>query len=125
MIIGLGIDVVHTQRLRRWKRIPGLFERFYHPQELRQCLARGEASGLLSLAARFAAKEAFGKALGSGLKGFSLREIAVMNDERGKPIMHLHGDAARELRRIGGERVHISPSHEKDNSLAVVIIEAD
>ena len=46
-------------------------------------LPKGEA-GILSLAARFAAKEAFGKALGTGLHGFSLKEIAVMNDELGK-----------------------------------------
>ena len=68
MIIGIGIDVVHVYRLERWAEIPGLFQRFFHPDELEIALARGE-TGVLSLAARFAAKEAYGKALGTGRGG--------------------------------------------------------
>ena len=124
MILGIGIDVVHVYRLKRWEKIPGLLRRFFHEDELRVALPKGEA-GILSLAARFAAKEAFGKALGTGLHGFSLKEIAVMNDELGKPHLHLYGRAQESLERLGGSNVFISLSHERDNALAMVVIEGD
>jgi holo-[acyl-carrier protein] synthase len=68
LIAGIGVDIVHIQRMRRWRRQDGLLERYFHPQELAAVLARGEGA-LNSLACRFAAKEAFGKALGTGLAG--------------------------------------------------------
>ena len=122
MILGVGLDVVHVDRLRRWKKIPGLLERFFNSYELEIALPRGEA-GILSLAARFAAKEAFGKALGTGLKGFSLKEIAVMNDPTGKPIMKLSGKANDALMAFGGDKVFLSLTHEPAYALAVVVIE--
>ena len=122
MILGIGIDVVHVYRMKRWNRIPGLFERFFHPEELQAALPRGEA-GILSLAARFAAKEAFGKAMGMGLHGFTLKEITVLNDEQGKPAMHLFGSALAAFEQSGGRTIFISLSHERDNALAMVVIE--
>jgi holo-[acyl-carrier protein] synthase len=124
VILGVGIDVVHVERIRRWKEIEGLYDRFFHPEELAIALPRGEV-GTLSLAARFAAKEAFGKAIGSGLRHFSLREIAVLNDSSGKPFMVLTGAAEEAFKDLGGRRIVLSLSHEKDNALAVVIIEGD
>ena len=120
--MGVGIDVVHVYRLRRWEKVPGLLERFFHPDELQAALPKGE-SGILSLAARFAAKEAFGKALGTGLHGFSLKEMSVMNDELGKPHFHLYDRAQEALDKLGGREVFVSLSHERDNALAVVVIE--
>ncbi len=124
MILGVGIDVVHVYRLKHWATIPGLLKRFFNPEELKAALPRGEA-GILSLAARFAAKEAFGKAIGTGLAGFSLREISVINSQNGKPIMHLYGKAKRAFEIFGGKRIFVSLSHERDNALAVVIIEGE
>jgi len=124
MIIGIGIDVVHVYRLKRWEKIPGLLQRFFHDAELSAALPRGEA-GILSLAARFAAKEAFGKALGTGLHGFSLKELAVTNDPPGKPHLHLYGRALQAMEEFGGKRAFVSLSHERDNALAVVVIEGD
>lgn len=124
MIVGIGIDVVHVYRVKRWATIPGLYSRFFHEQELATATPRGEA-GILSLAARFAAKEAFGKALGTGLHGFALKEIAVMNDENGKPHLHLYGRAQEALEHYGGKRAFVSLSHERDNALAVVVIEGE
>ena len=125
MILGVGIDVVHPQRLRRWQEIPGLLERFYHPEELAQCRKRSGEAAVLSLAARFAAKEAFGKALGSGLAGLALRDMAVMNNALGKPELQLTGSAQAALQRAGGKRVFISLSHEKQAVLAMCVIESD
>ena len=124
MILGIGIDVVHVYRLKHWSLIPGLFERFFNPAELAACLPRSEA-GILSLAARFAAKEAFGKAMGTGLHGLTLKEINVMNNEHGKPEMHLYGRAKQAFQNFGGKRIFLSLSHERDNALAVAVIEGD
>jgi holo-[acyl-carrier protein] synthase len=79
--------------------------------------------GILSLAARFAAKEAFGKAIGSGLRHFALRDVAVLNDSHGKPFMMLTGSAEAAFQDFGGSRIVVSLSHERDNALAVVLIE--
>ena len=125
MILGVGIDVVHPQRLRRWQQIPGLLERFYHAEELAQCRKRAGEAAVLSLAARFAAKEAFGKALGSGLAGLALKDMAVMNNPLGKPELQLTGSAKAALQRLGGTRVFISLSHEKTAVLAMCVIEGD
>jgi holo-[acyl-carrier protein] synthase len=124
MILGVGIDVVHVERIRRWQGIPGLYDRFFHPEELAIAVPRGEV-GILSLAARFAAKEAFGKAIGSGLRHFALREIAVLNDSTGKPFMMLTGSAETAFKDFGGSRLVCSLSHERENALAVVIIEGE
>ena len=122
MILGIGIDVVHPDRIRRWQGVKGLLDRYFHPDELEQCRARGE-SGFLSLAARFAAKEAFGKALGTGLAGLALRDMAVMNDSVGKPELRLEGSAQAAFERFGGSRVFISLTHERSAVLAMVVIE--
>jgi holo-[acyl-carrier protein] synthase len=78
---------------------------------------------LHSLAARFAAKEAFGKALGTGLAGFSLNECAVINDENGKPELFLFGKAKKAFQAFGGVRVLVALTHEHDYAIAVVVIE--
>ncbi|HOC28331.1 MAG TPA: holo-ACP synthase [Treponemataceae bacterium] len=122
MIVGIGLDVVHVSRLERWHRIPGLLERYFHPEELAAARSRGSGE-ILSLAARFAAKEAFGKALGTGLSGITLKNILVLNNHNGKPCMHLFGNALDAFRRVGGEIIHLSLTHERDNALAQVVIE--
>lgn len=123
MILGIGIDVVHVRRMKRWQRMPGLVERFFHPEETAAARGRGPAAEALSLSARFAAKEAFGKALGTGLSGIKLQEIRVSNNHNGKPCIALEGRAERAFREMGGERVHLSLTHESDNAIAMVVIE--
>ena len=123
MILGVGIDIVHVGRIRHWESVPGLVERFFHPEEAADARARGEGGESLSLAARFAAKEAFGKALGTGLAGIRLGDIQVVNDRNGRPEIVLHGTALARLRDVGGARLHVSLTHERDNAVAVVIIE--
>ena len=124
MIRGIGIDVVKVSRMRSWLDQPTLLERFFHPSEVATISARGP-SAVLALSARFAAKEAFGKALGSGLRGFSLREVYVSNDEAGKPALQLEGRARDAMLGIGGVRVFLSLTHEEDNAIAMIVIEGD
>lgn len=123
MIVGIGIDVVHVRRLERWKAIPGLLERFFHPEELKAALDKGAAASL-SLAARFAAKEAFGKAVGTGLAGIVLKDIQVINRHNGQPEILLYGSALGAMRRCGADRAHLSLTHERDNAIAMIVLEA-
>lgn len=122
MIVGIGIDVVHVRRLERWRAIPGLLERYFHPGELQTALARG-AGAALSLSARFAAKEAFGKALGTGLAGIVLKDIQVINQHNGRPEMIVYGTALAALGRAGAQKIHLSMTHERDNAVAMVVLE--
>jgi holo-[acyl-carrier protein] synthase len=122
MIIGIGVDVVQVRRLERWRTTAGLLDRYFHPDELSASLAKGNAA-TLALAARFAAKEAFGKALGTGLAGIELKDIMVANRHNGKPEIEVFGTARRALEQSGANRVHISLTHEQDNAIAMVVLE--
>ena len=123
MIRGVGIDIVNVQRMTRWRCTPGLVERYFHPQELAAALTRGGGADR-SLAARFAAKEAFGKALGTGLEGIALKDIMVVNSENGRPELHVFGTALSAFETSGANRIHLSLSHEREHAVAVVIIES-
>ncbi|MFQ3547750.1 MAG: holo-ACP synthase [Termitinemataceae bacterium] len=122
MICGIGIDVVHVHRLEHWIQVPGLLERFFHPQELETARSRGHGMAV-SLAARFAAKEAFGKALGTGLSGIVLKDILVENRHNGQPEIKLYGTALEALRRSGANKIHVSLTHEHDNAIAIILLE--
>ncbi len=122
MIVGIGLDVVHVSRLAHWLDTPGLLSRFFHPEELETALSRG-SSATLSLAARFAAKEAFGKAIGTGLSGITLKNIEVLNNHNGKPCIRLFGNARQAFENTGATHIHLSLTHEHDNALAMVVIE--
>ena len=123
MIIGIGVDVVHANRMERWRNTPGLLERFFHPDELSDALSRGRGVDL-SLAARFAAKEAFGKALGTGLTGIVLKDIVVRNRHNGQPEIEVFGTAQKAMKRCGASHVHVSLTHETNNAIAMVVLEA-
>jgi len=122
LITGIGIDLVQVQRMRRWCSQPGLLERYFHPQELAAALARGEMADL-ALASRFAAKEALGKALGTGLEGIVLKDIMVINHHNGRPDLQVFATAQEALKKNGANRVHLSLTHEQDNALAMVVLE--
>jgi len=122
VITGIGVDVVHVNRMVRWRKIPGLLERYFHPDELSAALAKGSGAEL-SLAARFAAKEAFGKALGTGLAGITLKDIMVKNRHNGQPEILVWGTARAALENSGATRIHLSLTHERDNAVAMVVLE--
>jgi holo-[acyl-carrier protein] synthase len=123
MITGIGVDIVHVQRMERWIGKRRLLERFFHGDELAASFSRGGFAAP-SLAARFAAKEAFGKALGTGLAGLALKDIVVKNRYNGKPEIHAQGTALSALQKNGADRVHLSLTHEQDNAVAMVVLES-
>ena len=75
-----------------------------------------------SLAANFAAKEAFSKALGTGIRGFNINEIEVLRDELGAPYFNFYGKAA-EIVSANGYKAKVSLSHEGDSAIAMVLLE--
>ena len=122
MITGIGVDIVKVQRMNRWRRTPGLLERYFHPHELTTALSRGNSADL-ALAARFAAKEAYGKALGTGFEGIVLSDIMVNNHHNGRPEIHLFGSALAAFKKSGATRIHLSLTHERDYAVAMVVLE--
>ena len=123
MILGIGIDIVHISRMRRWEGEEALLRRFFHPGELKEARSKGRTA-VQSLAARFAAKEAYGKALGTGLRALRLRDIHISNNADGKPDLFLYGSAKDRFEQIGGKSAFVSLTHEHDNAIAVVVLEA-
>jgi len=76
------------------------------------------------LASRFAAKEAFAKALGTGFRnGLSLRHIEITADNLGKPVVKLHAVAQQLIDKLGISHYHVSISHEKEHVIAIIVLE--
>lgn len=124
MILGVGIDLVDAARLgalrARWGE--RFLDRVFTPGELESCLPRKDADN--ALAARFAAKEAGMKALGTGwAAGVGWHDLEVVARRGAAPELHLAGGAAEVAARLGALRVHLSVTHEKGMAAAVVVIE--
>ncbi len=123
MVLGVGIDLIDVRRIERsLTRQEGLAERLFCPGEIAYC--QEKRYPYPHYAARFSAKEAFLKALGTGLRGrMNWLEMEVVLDELGRPTMEIRGECCAVLDRLGGRRVHLSLTHQQDNAAAVVIIE--
>lgn len=124
MIIGTGVDITEIARFERFVKEDNqpLFRRLFTQPELDYCLARKLAAQHLAL--RFAAKEAFLKALGTGLRdGISWLDMEVRNDELGKPFLDVSGKAAEQFAAAGGGNCHLSLSHDAGCAVAMVILE--
>lgn len=115
MIAGLGVDLVEVARLRQSPRAERLLARLFTPVELAE--SEG-AQRWLSLAARFAAKEAVLKALGTGLRGMGWQDIEIRRDALGKPTVRLAGGAARRAGELGVTEVLVSLSHTREYAVA-------
>lgn len=122
MITGIGIDAVHVKRMERWAANRKLLEKFFHQDEVAYAASRGK-NAAESLAARFAAKEAFGKALGTGLANITLKDIMVANNGNGRPEIKFFNTAQSAFEKTGANRAHISLTHERDSAIAMVVLE--
>lgn len=126
MIEGVGTDLVEVARLEHAARRHG--DRFLHrvftPSEVEYC--RSQQHSFQSFAARFAAKEALLKALGTGLRdGISWQDMDIVRDGAGRPELILAGRALELATGRGVTRVFVSLSHTTDYGMAVVILERD
>ena len=122
MIVGTGIDIVRNERLKKWLSDDKILERFFHPVEIEYVKSK-KASGVEHLAARFASKEAFVKALGTGFRGINLKDICVYNEESGRPRLKLENTAEEKLVQSGASSVHLAISHEREYTVAMVTLE--
>ena len=124
MIIGTGIDIVEIERFR--KILAGTGERFlarvFTQEEQRFCLARRDPAP--HLAARFAAKEAVFKALGTGWsKGVMWLDVEVRRQEHDAPVVLLHGVASEIAASKGVGKIHLSLTHTNNWAAATAILE--
>ena len=123
-IVGIGLDLVEVARVRASVRRTGerFAQRVFTPDEIAYCA--GRARKFEHLAARFAAKEATLKALGTGITGWaSLQEVEVVHDAAGRPEIRLRGGVLRRARSLGVKAAHLSISHTEGVAAAVVVLE--
>lgn len=122
MIVGVGCDIIEIERIARAIKSESFIRRVFTAEEAAYCQRRGQQAAA-SFAARFAAKEAVLKALGTGLREGSLQEIAVDNDGLGKPLVQLSGNFAMLAKQLGVKNIQISLSHSRELATAYVIME--
>jgi holo-[acyl-carrier protein] synthase len=124
MICGIGIDLVENNRLEKTIEKWGVkfLNRVFSAGEIRYC--GGHIKSSTHYGARFAAKESFLKALGIGLgRGVKLRDIEVVRDKNGKPVLALCGGAKVQIEKRKITKIHLSMTHTKNYSTAIVLLE--
>ncbi|HXC94330.1 MAG TPA: holo-ACP synthase [Edaphobacter sp.] len=124
MVLGLGTDLIETRRLQ--ESIDRFGERFlarvFTAAEIAYCKRKKNAAE--SFAARFAAKEAGAKALGTGIShGVSWKEFEVQREASGRPTLHLSGRARELADTMGVKRIQVSLTHSREWAMAVVVTE--
>jgi holo-[acyl-carrier protein] synthase len=131
MIVGLGIDLVEIKRIRHALERFGLrfVNKVLHPSEVDANFSSGcdilSAHSVARLAARFAAKEAGAKALGTGFTGgIWFRDIRILSLASGKPEILFHDNALARARELGVTHAHLSLTHARDTAGAVVVLES-
>jgi holo-[acyl-carrier protein] synthase len=124
MVLGLGTDLIETRRVQESiDRFGERFvERIFTAGEIAYCTRKKNAAE--SFAARFAAKEAGAKALGTGIsRGVSWKEFEVKREASGRPSLHLSGRAQELAEAMGVKRIQLSLTHTRDLAMAVVVAE--
>jgi len=125
MIVGTGIDIAEVRRIRAAIERHGerFLQRVFTPDEIRYC--ESKANRVERYAARFAAKEAGMKALGTGWNhGVRWRDLEVARQPGGRPALVLHGKAAEFAAKLGATRMALSLTHSAELAMAQVILEA-
>ncbi len=118
-MLATGVDIIEIPRVGRVLERYGrrFLERVFTPGEIAYCWERPP-----NLAARFAAKEATMKALGTGTRGVGWKDIEVVRHESGAPSIKLHGRAERRAQRLGVQEVALSLSHSREYAVAFVVV---
>ena len=127
MIFGIGTDIAKVSRFEKWVLDTKMIERFFNPCEISQFTGTNMKHLCEHYAARFAAKEAFAKALGTGFVGLELRDFGIRRGEDGKPEFLFGEKTGAYIGRIVGKnwKAHVSLSHEKEFAVAFSVIETE
>ncbi len=124
MIFGVGIDIIEVNRIEKSLKSDSFKNRVFTSKEINYCENR--SGSFQSYAARFAAKEAFFKALGSGWRdGMAWTEIEIINNELGKPEFTFYGKTKSILNEKKITKSHVSLSHIKETATAYVLLEQE
>lgn len=126
MIVGTGVDIAEVPRIAASiERFGRRFtERVFTPDEIRYC--ESKANKAERYAARFAAKEAVMKAIGTGWRhGVTWQDIEVKRAPGGRPVLSLTGRAAEFYAKLGATRAHLSLTHTTESAMAYVVLETD
>ena len=117
-----GVDIIEIPRIKQTLDRYGqrFLDRIFTPDEIAYC--RGRAP---NLAGRFAAKEATMKALGTGVRGVSWKDIEVIRAESGAPSVKLHGRAQKRAERLQVSEISLSISHSREYAVAFVVAQRD
>ena len=127
MIHGIGIDLIEVERIGKTTLRYGdrLYTKIFTENEINYCKSKSNLNNQSQcFAARFAAKEAFLKAIGTGLRnGLHWKDVEVSNDNLGKPNLVLRNTALEIIKKIKTSNISLSISHTKNAAIAVVILE--
>ena len=123
MIYGIGTDIIEVERIKRSLEKDNVFrDKIFTQSEINYCEAKTNKAEHYSV--RFAAKEAFFKALGTGWRGgMAFCEIEVGKDELGKPEIYVHGEVEKYLEKFGPVNIYLTLSHVKLMAVAFVVIQ--
>ena len=123
-IYGIGTDIVSIKRIKSSLTKKNFINRIFDKQEILKC--KRVVSQYNCYAKRFAAKEAFSKAIGTGISnGINFNEITVLNDSSGKPFINLKGETKKKIKKIFKQKktkISLSLSDEKEYAVAFVTI---
>ena len=119
LMLSTGVDIIEISRVSRVLELYGqrFLNRVYTPGEIAYCRERPA-----NLAARFAAKEATMKALGTGARGVSWKDIEVVHLKSGAPVIKLHARGKRRAEQLAVQEISVSLSHSRDYAVAFVVI---
>ena len=122
MILGIGTDIIEIDRISRAiDNTPMFLEKIFTKREIEQ-LTRSKLR-VESVAGNFAVKEAVSKALGTGVRGFNFKDIEVLRDELGKPVVEV-SDKIKELIKVNNYLFNVSISHNRTCAIAFVVLES-
>lgn len=123
MIFGIGTDIIEVERIRKTiDQNKNIKKKLFTDKEIQYCEAKNTFAE--SFSARFSAKEALFKALGTGWRnGFQFTEVEVITNKLGKPEIVLHGKTKEYVGKLGITKIHLSLSHQKNYATAFVVLE--
>lgn len=121
MIVGVGTDIIEVERIKIVvERTPSFLKKAFTDKEIEYF--NSKKNRYESIAGTFASKEAVSKALNTGIRGFSLKDIEVLHDELGKPKINLSEKITQKFN-LFNHNIHVSISHTEANAIAFVVIE--
>ena len=124
MIFGIGTDIVDVKRIKKMKSIDSFAKKILGDTEHLKYAALSESKKIFFVAKQFAGKEAFAKAIGTGISGdVNLKGIEILRDDKGKPIFNFDEKIQMRLDHLGITHSHVSLSDEEEYALAFVILE--